>query len=64
VQEVYRENADAEGEEPVANYGPASTEEFIARHAGALSDDFPDDIDDSAELRPGEAEEIMIRVPE
>jgi hypothetical protein len=29
--------------------GPSlsSTEDFIARHAGALSDDFPDDIDDS-----------------
>ena len=26
---------------------PSSTEKFIARHAGALSDDFPDDIDDS-----------------
>ena len=26
---------------------PSSTEEFITRHAGALSDDFPDDIDDS-----------------
>jgi len=25
----------------------SSTEEFIARHAGALGDDFPDDIDDS-----------------
>lgn len=30
---------------PVA--APSSTEEFIARHAAALSDDFPDDIDDS-----------------
>jgi hypothetical protein len=25
----------------------SSTEDFIARHAGALGDDFPDDIDDS-----------------
>ncbi|MDG4549656.1 MAG: DUF2281 domain-containing protein [Candidatus Contendobacter sp.] len=25
----------------------SDTEAFLARHAGALSDDFPDDIDDS-----------------
>jgi len=25
----------------------SSTEDFIARHAGALGDDFPDDIDES-----------------
>jgi len=32
---------------PAPAPSPSSTEEFIARHAGALSDDFPDDIDDS-----------------
>ncbi|MCK6557066.1 DUF2281 domain-containing protein [Candidatus Binatia bacterium] len=32
---------------PVPAPSPSSTEEFIARHANALSDDFPDDIDDS-----------------
>jgi hypothetical protein len=26
---------------------PNDTEAFLARHAGVLSDDFPDDIDDS-----------------
>jgi len=33
---------------PVVPTPPASsTEDFIARHAGALGDDFPDDIDAS-----------------
>jgi len=32
---------------PVPPPSLPSTEEFIARHAGALSEDFPDDIDDS-----------------
>jgi hypothetical protein len=32
---------------PAAPSGVSATEAFLARHAGALGDDFPDDIDDS-----------------
>ena len=30
---------------PAGDVATLATEEFIARHAGALDDDFPDDID-------------------
>jgi len=39
--------------------GTLATEEFIARHAGILGDDFPDDIDFASDSLPDSTREVL-----